>query len=202
MKTFSFLFIFCLSSVFAQAQWKGQLQAGANYSHFSQALASQIQKSNYRLGFYGGVRLAYEVNTTNQVSVDLRYNRQGMDYELAQGEKSSIRLDYLKLTPQFGHMIFPRFSINAGPEIGYLLQARSLFDGNEFDIRQGFRDWDLGVALGFNWHFAEKISANFRWSEGLLTQQNLVGQVPKNPGDPLARTGKNRSLQLGIGIDI
>ena len=73
------------------------------------------------------------------------------------------------------YYIVDKFSVEAGPQIGFLLGGKTKMTGDEFgvkysesyDSKDDFKSIDFGVNFGAGYDFTEKISAGIRYNLGL-----------------------------------
>ena len=66
---------------------------------------------------------------------------------------SNLKLNYTYLNaPIFANFYFSESAaIEAGAQVGYLLKATQVDEGEKFNLREEVRNWDLGGVLGFNY---------------------------------------------------
>ena len=63
--------------------------------------------------------------------------------------------------------VAPGFSLEAGPQIGFLLSGKLKGGDNEEDIKDALKSVDFGVNFGAGYDFTENFSAGIRYNLGL-----------------------------------
>ena len=124
----------------------------------------------------------------------------------AQGSKSEGIIDgyYVDATFNFNYINIPlllkykitdKFSLEAGPYVGFLTNAKLKFKvrglgSDSLDVKDIIKSTDFGLGLGMNYEFSDVIFANARYQAGLT-----------EIGDAEAGNGiKNSVFQLGLGF--
>ena len=124
----------------------------------------------------------------------------------AQGSKSegiidgynvdaTLKFNYINIPLMFKYQVADKFSLEAGPYVGFLTSAKLEFDieglgsGTE-DMKDMVKSTDFGLGLGMNYEFSDVIFANARYQAG-LTQIGDTGE-----GDDI----KNSVFQIGLGF--
>ncbi|HLF33400.1 MAG TPA: porin family protein [Cyclobacteriaceae bacterium] len=86
------------------------------------------------------------------------------------------------------------FSLHAGPQLGFLLNAKAEYQDITYDIKDSFKGIDLGAALGAGYDFnlaGRDINVTLRYIHGLI-----------NIADDPTNKRFNRVFQLALGIMI
>ena len=72
----------------------------------------------------------------------------------------------------FKYNVEEKFSLEAGPYIGFLTTAKMKVDVDGYgsateDIKDLLKSTDFGIALGMNYDFSDVVFANLRYQAGL-----------------------------------
>jgi long-subunit fatty acid transport protein len=89
--------------------------------------------------------------------------------------ESKIVLNYLNVPLMAKFYVADKFSLEAGPQLGFLLSSKAkyteTFDGDtesgSEDIKDTFNGFDFGFNFGTSYDFTNNISAGVRYSVGL-----------------------------------
>ena len=103
---------------------------------------------------------------------------------------SSINLSYLNMPLTGKYYITKGFSLEAGPQIGYLLSAKT----GERNIKSSFKKFDFGANLGLGYKLNNGLSFGVRYNLGLtkINNTNTVSQYSNT-------TNRNQVFQITIG---
>lgn len=163
---------------FANAQEaKFGIKGGLNFATFAGDTDGLDLKSKAGLNVGGFV----EVKLSEKVSLqpELLYSMQGIktegfevviDNQAIRGDVS-INLAYLNITVMFKYYAAEKFNVEIGPQLGFLVGAKSLtkVNGNEAeqDVKDNFKSVDFGLNFGAGYDFTKNIAAGFRYNLGL-----------------------------------
>lgn len=178
-------------------------KAGLNLANMS----GDDDDSSIKIGFHvGGMA---EIGLTDKLAVqpELLYSGQGAKFP-----NGKLALNYLALPVLVKYGLAENFSLEAGPQFGFLLSAKSktdiddapgmvdAFDDGEVtvyaaqtrtnDLKDNFKSFDLGVALGANYRLNNAINLNARYIMGL-------SNTPKDSSDEYKF--KNAVIQISVG---
>ena len=65
------------------------------------------------------------------------------------------------------YYVAPKFSLELGPQIGFLTSAKGEAMGVSVDIEDFFKSTDFGLNFGAGYDFTDKFSASVRYNLGL-----------------------------------
>lgn len=153
-----------------------------------------------RLAGYGG--LAVNIVLQNQFffQPELLYSIRGYRYpSTGFNSEGRVSFGYITLPLLIGYKATNNLSVSAGPELGYLVRARSHFDGSSHDIMANVgKLFNLDVDAGLTWNITTDLKIETRFSFGLMPVFKGVYTDPQ--GTPLGefKDGYHRVLQLGI----
>lgn len=102
------------------------------------------------------------------------------------GQGSKVSLNYLNIPLMGKYYLTKGFSLEAGPQIGYLLSAKK----NKTDVKSSFNTIDFGVNFGLGYKFDNGLYFGVRYNLGLSDINNVDGLSDEN---------RNRVFQFSIG---
>lgn len=171
-------------------QIKYGVKAGINVSSISND--SDIKS---KVGLNLGVFAEYAVNDIFGIRPEIVYSQQGFRYKDTD-YKESDRLNYLNI-PILAKLYLPNgFSIELGPQFGFLLAANAKWEDKSSGTTESGTDsfseyvnkFDFAAAIGASYEFNSNISVSARYNLGLsnINKDNNLD------------TNKNRVLQIGV----
>lgn len=110
--------------------------------------------------------------------------------------EATFKFNYINIPLLFKYEIADKFSLEAGPYVGFLtsakLKAKIQGVGSEtIDAKDMLKSTDFGLAIGMNYEFTDVIFANARYQSGLTE----IGDAEGNNNDI-----KNSIFQIGLGF--
>lgn len=135
-----------------------------------------------RIGFQFGLLAHMHLNEQYAFQPELVYSQQG-----AKSSNSDIRLDYLNIPLLAQYMFDNGFRIQAGPQLGFLLNAEAQ-NGSTIDVGDEFKSVDLGISVGGSYvHNETGFGIDARYNLGLT-------DISENSNQKLT----NRGFQIGV----
>jgi len=221
-----------LCSVFAFSQEiKFGAKVGLNLSNLKGDYPTAINEHNSKIGFHIGGFAQYEINDKFTLQPELLFSTQGNTYGYKtyygggtyyDGADYNLKLNYLNLPIILKYKIIEKLSVEFGPQIGYLMSAKTKIDVTE-DSRDPSQNYsveldmlndgvynfggttvqskasvnrlDFSLNLGASYDITEKIFIEGRYNLGLST-------VDKNSTNGTATNSwnmKNSVFQLSAG---
>lgn len=107
---------------------------------------------------------------------------------LYSGQGSSTKLNYLNIPLMGKYYAAKGFSLEAGPQIGYLLSAKK----NGTNLKSTFHKLDFGVNFGLGFKFNNGLNFGARYNLGLSDINKTINSSCKH---------KNEVFQLTIGYN-
>lgn len=161
--------------VFTNAQSK-KMGSDSNISFGVKAglnIATVTNQDNTKslIGFHVGGLVEFKIDDKFSVQPELMYSAQGTKFD---GGK--LNLDYINVPIMAKYYIVDAFSIEAGPQIGFLMSAKAKADsGESVDVKDQTKSIDFGLDFGAGYKFTENIFAGVRYELGLTQlQKDLV----------------------------
>jgi Outer membrane protein beta-barrel domain len=140
-------------------------------------------KAGFHLGLLGHIHLSKEW----AFQPELVYSAQGAKFTTA-GTDAKINLDYINLPLLIQYMFDNGFRIQAGPQVGFLIKAKSKTGGTSVDIKNNLKTVDFGLGAGIGYvNPASGFGVDARYNLG-LSNINETGSVKST----------NRGFQLGV----
>ena len=160
MKKIILTVIAVLGFAFANAQ---KVEFGAKAGLNLANLIGDVQNNSTRVGFLVGTFAEIKVAQKFSIQPELLYSTQGLKYD---GGK--LLLDYLNVPVLVKYYVESKFSLEAGPQIGFLLSAKDKFDGKsvsrEVDTKDEYEKIDFGLNFGLGYNLTEKLSIGARYN--------------------------------------
>lgn len=151
-----------------------------------------------RIGVHLGVMSEFSLSEKFSIQPELIYSQQGAQQDVAftldgftlQEEELKARHNYLNLPILAKYYITENFSIEAGPQIGFLLSAEQEGSGVEVDAKEALKSIDFAASLGVSYKLNNGLNFSARYNAGLSDVNDVEGVTDEN---------FNGVLQLSIG---
>ncbi|UQD56280.1 porin family protein [Flavobacterium sp. K5-23] len=165
------------------------VKAGLNVSSINNIDEDGVD-SNSLIGFHVGFFGEFMVSDKFAIQPELLYSTQGVELEFL-GEKGDLKLDYINIPVLGKYYVSDAFSLEAGPQIGFLVSAKANSGGVEEDVKDELKSTDVSLAFGANYTISKNIMIGARYNLGLTRlQENL------SPGE---KDFKNSVFQISLG---
>jgi len=147
-------------------------KAGINMSNYT-------GDSDYdsKIGFQVGVFGEFKVTEKFAVQPELLFSNLG-----AKDSDASLNANYIVIPVMGKYYVADKFSLEAGPQIGFLMSAK--YDGD--DVKDFYKSIDFGLNLGAGYDVAENINIGLRYSLGLSNVVDVDGIDDKTSNIALA----------------
>lgn len=158
-------------SLMAQAQVKFGAKAGLN-------VASMTDASS-KLGFYLGATAEMKLIG----SIDKLAFAPELVYSMQGAEESGIwvRTHYINLPLMAKYYITDKFSLSAGPQLGFYLSGTIGDDSNSASIPSEFvKTFELGLGIGAAYSVWKNWDVEVRYNQGLTAAVEALGEKAKN----------------------
>src|SRR5688572_3127830 len=160
------------------------LKAGLNlYNIHNSNGAEYDTKAGFHAGLIGHIHLARQF----ALQPELLYSAQGAKYTTA-GIESKLNLGYINVPIMFQYMFDNGFRLQAGPQVGFMINAKSETNDNKTDVKDNFKTIDFGLGAGVGYvHTPSGLGVDARYNFGLssINENSTVKST-------------NRGLQLGV----
>jgi hypothetical protein len=171
---------------------------------------SDSPAGNVNIGIKGGVNV-YNIKNSNDVKYDPRFglhfgllghihlnSRLALQPELVystQGAKTKIgsdnmmyNLDYINVPLLLQYMFDNGFRLQAGPQLGFLIRAKTKVNDTTVDIKDELKPIDVGLSVGASYVFPPTgfgLDARYNFGLSSINKESNV-------------TSTNRGFQLGV----
>jgi hypothetical protein len=160
------------------------IKGGLNLSTIHQDNKAEINsRAGYHLGLMGHMHL------TNKFAMqpELVFSSQGAKYNLS-GATAIHKLNYVNVPVMFQYMFDNGFRLQAGPQVGFLLNANSNLDNTSSDVINSYKTLDFGLGLGASYvNPATGFGVDARYNLGL-----------RDISENSAVRATNRGFQFGV----
>ena len=164
------------------------VKAGANFATIG---GDESGDFGNRTAFHFGVTAGISVSDNFSVQPELVYSAQGASIDYGGGEDGDIKLDYLNLPIMAQFQVADGFSVEVGPQFGFLLSAKADDGDNEEDIKDFVKGLDLAAGIGVNYAMASGLNFGARYNLGLSNVNDGEGSDDfKN---------QNNVIQVSVG---
>jgi len=181
------LFTFTLSAQHGNAP-AGRInfgvKGGLNYYNIYNDL-----NTNYdpRIGYHVGIFGHIHFNNYFSFQPEVVYSTQGAKYKFNSVD-TRYNLNYINVPVLFQYMFDNGFRIQAGPQVGLLVSAKSINDNGTIDNRDDFKPLDFSLSVGLGYIFPPTgVGIGARYNHG-------IGNINKNDSS----NSTNRGFQLGL----
>jgi len=140
-------------------------------------------KAGFNVGLLGHIHMAPQLALQPEVV----YSLQGAKYSIANVE-TKANLGYINVPVMVQYMFDNGFRLQAGPQVGFLINAKSETNNVKTDIKDQYNTVDFGVGAGLGYvHPASGFGVDARYNLGL-------SDITKSDVSKLT----NRGFQLGV----
>lgn len=195
------LFIAAVTTVSVNAQASFGVKGGVNFASIMGDTPSGLK---FRTAYNFGLVAEIETSSSTSIQPEIMYSSQGFHYDGGRinGEtiaEDNYKLDYLNIPIVFKYYINEGFSFETGPQVGFLLSAKTADDTvNSDHLRDNLTNATFDWVVGFGYKFDNGFNLNARYVGGLTDIWKGYTQV--NPGYWYYDYGKRNSVfQLTVG---
>ena len=139
------------------------VKAGVNFSDIT---GDDVDSFNGLTAFHIGAVAELPISDTFSVQPELQYSAQGSDYE-EESFSGSVKANYLNVPVMAKFYVGHGFSVEAGPQVGFLMSAKDEYDGGDEDIKDFLKGTDFGVNFGVGYTLGSGLNFAARYNLGL-----------------------------------
>ncbi|WP_300569036.1 porin family protein [Flavobacterium sp.] len=145
---------------FANAQeTKFGIKAGLNMAN----LSGDIDDTSMKAGLHVGAFAEIKISDKFAVQPEVLFSMQG-----AKVDGGDYAFNYLNIPVMAKFFVTEQFSLEAGPQIGFLMSAKANPDeGDSVDVKEFLTSTDFGLNVGLGYDFTENFTAGLRYNLGL-----------------------------------
>ena len=107
--------------------------------------------------------LMSEISISDKFSFQPELLYAGLGYSLGDADADIVELRYLTLPLLGKYYLTERFSLEAGPQVGFLLSAKQ----ESTDIKDAFKTLDFGASFGLSYKLDNGLNFGARYTLGL-----------------------------------
>lgn len=182
------------NSAFAQQEVKFGPKAGVNFSNIS-----GLDNAEMKTGFHVGAVAEIKFNEKFSIQPEVLYSAQGAKFT---NNNSEVKWnnDYINIPIMFKYYLVDGFSVEAGPQVGFLTKAEQegTFGGytGTTDVKDNYKSVDFGVNFGLAYDLPSGLFVNARYNLGLskIGEDYTIGNTTFEAADH-----KNSVIQVGLG---
>lgn len=159
----SLISIFLLSSC-ATTRYGARL--GGNYATIA---GDETDNLDGKIGFFFGGVAELGVSDKFAVQPEVLFSQQGAKYSDSDGFDGKFNLNYINVPVMAKYKVSDAFSIEAGPQLGFLLSAKDKYDSpisGEDDIKEFISNTDFGGNIGVGYELDSGLNFNARFNYG------------------------------------
>ena len=157
-------------------------KTGLNISNFTGGDADR----NSLFDFHIGGLAEFKINKKFSLQPELLYTRQGSEAK----NLVKIKVDYLAIPLMAKYYISEKFSIEAGPQVSFLINDKAEFNDSSIpDVDTDASSFDFGLNIGFAYNINSNLFAQVRYNYSITT-------VVENPDI------KNSVFQISLGYKL
>ena len=117
-----------------------------------------------KTSFHLGVVAEISISDKFSVQPELLYSAQGAKQDGGDGE---LKLDYINIPVMAKFYVAEGFSLEAGPQVGFLMSAKSEEGGESVDVKDLFKGIDFGIDFGLGYKMESGLNFGARYNLGL-----------------------------------
>ena len=193
MKKITLLLVTVFSIGFVNAQNKEDMsfgvKGGLNISSITNTDKDGVNSKSL-IGFHVGFFSEFMISDKFAIQPELLYSAQGVKLEDG-GDRGDLKLDYINIPVMAKYYVANTFSLEFGPQIGFLVSAKAKSGGVTEDIKNRVKSTDVSLGFGGTYYFAEKFMFGARYNLGLTRIQKDL-----SPGES---ESKNSVFQISLG---
>jgi hypothetical protein len=144
-------------------------------------------KYDTKVGFHVGMLFHIHVNTHFAIQPEILYSTQGAKFNVGNDE-ANLKLAYANFPLMFQYMFNNGFRLEAGPQLGFLTNAKSELNGNESDVKDNIEKIDFAIGAGIGY-----INPSSGWGVDARYNHGLSNINENGPGNSY-----NRGFQIGV----
>lgn len=192
-KTILLLALAISVSTAAQAQYRGRggnvslgIKAGASLTNF----VGKDANFDNRFGFHAGVFANIGFAKLFAFQPEIIYSQKGAHF--ANNSDSGIRLHYVDVPLAF-HVNTDGFFFEAGPQVGFLVAAKSEIGSLSADAKDTFKAVDFGYLAGLGYQLKHGIGVGLRYNGAF---SNVYKEVALTSSITYQQRTRNSAFQL------
>ncbi|WP_338647784.1 porin family protein [Flavobacterium sp. KS-LB2] len=193
MKKIILMVVMVFTVGFVNAQGKEDMafgiKGGLNISTITNADVDGVNSKSL-VGFHVGFFGEFVLSDKFSIQPEVLYSTQGTKIEF-EGIKGDLKLDYIAIPVMAKYYVADSFSLELGPQIGFLVSAKAKSGGESEDVKDELKSTDVSLNFGLGYDITENFMIGARYNLGLTRLQDEL-----LPGED---ESKNSVFQISIG---
>lgn len=159
--------LFTIASANAQSEAHFGIKAGMNASELHTNNGSA--RYNTRIGYHAGVLAHIHKRASHwAIQPEVMYSLEGAKSNLVgSNDKAFTNLGYLNVPVLVQYMFDNGFRIEAGPQLGLLLSAKSKINNAKTDIKNQFKTTSFAIPVGLSYLTRTGLGFDARYAFGI-----------------------------------
>lgn len=193
-KTILLLALAASTSTAAQAQYRGRggnvslgLKAGASLTNF---VGEDAKGFDNRFGFHAGAFANIGFAKLFAFQPEVIYSQKGAHF--ANNNDLGLRLHYIDVPLSF-HVNTDGFFFEAGPQVGFLVAAKSEIGSVTTDAKGAFKAVDFGYLAGLGYQLKHGLGIGLRYNGAF---SNVYKEVPLTTNSAFQQRTRNSAFQF------
>ena len=193
MKKIILMVVMAFTFGFVNAQEKADMafgvKGGLNISTITNADVDGVNSKSL-IGFHAGFFGEFMISNKFAIQPEVLYSAQGTELEF-EGISGDLKLDYITIPVMAKYYVADAFSLELGPQIGFLVSAKAKSGGESEDVKDELKSTDVSLNFGLGYDITQNFMIGARYSLGLTRlQDELI------PGED---ESKNSVFQISVG---
>ena len=177
---------------FVSAQEKADIafgvKGGLNISTITNADVDGVNSKSL-VGFHVGFFGEFMISNKFAIQPEVLYSAQGTELEF-EGISGDLKLDYITIPVMAKYYVADAFSLELGPQIGFLVSAKAKSGGESEDVKDELKSTDVSLNFGLGYDITQNFIIGARYNFGLTRLQDEL-----LPGED---ESKNSVFQLSV----
>jgi len=166
------------------------VKGGLNVSTVTNAVQYGTNSSSL-IGFHLGVFGEFMIVDKFCIQPELLYSTQGVTVDDSGGDKVDAKLDYINIPIMAKYYVAKDFSLELGPQIGFLVSAKEKIGGVSTDLKDTTKSTDFSLNIGAGYNIGKSVVLGIRYNLGLTQLQKDLGTGES--------ASKNSVFQFSVG---
>ncbi len=188
-------------SIISYSQTHFGIKVGLNYVNnipITDHADYEIDYNKYRLGYHFGVNCKIHFSDKFFISPELLYSNKGYK---SKNINAILNLNYINFPVLFGYRPIEKLSVLLGPELGYLVSAKSKINSQTIDVGYIWdNNFDYGLSSGIQYDIFDRISIGLSYTHGFASVIKTSEMLEPNSQNSVVQIKKlqNRTFQFSV----
>jgi len=165
----------CLAQIGMAQKTSFGIKAGVNIAN----LKGEDKNTDTKVGLHAGGLAHIHLSRRWAMQPELLYSSQGGKVDILNSTQK-VNLDYINIPVLFQFMFDNGFRLQAGPQVGFLVNAKSKVGSSTTDIKDNYKTVDFSLPIGLGYLTSSGIGIDGRWVPGLSNISEGSSDVKNN----------------------